>query len=158
MPRYDVSGEAYVYDSDGNPYWGIYGAAGLLVYHPSRGVLLQHRAAWTDHGGTWGLPGGARHRGESAWDAAVREAYEEAGVRKKDFVFKDSYIVEYGDGIWSYTTVMAEATRNFEPVVRDDESKALEWVALADVENLQLHPGLASSWAILKERFMSLRG
>ena len=43
-------------------------------------VLLQHRAEWSHFGGTWGIPGGARHEGESAVDAAVREAGEEAGV------------------------------------------------------------------------------
>ena len=42
-------------------------------------MLLQHRALWSHHGGTWGVLGGARNSGETAVDAAAREAAEEAG-------------------------------------------------------------------------------
>jgi 8-oxo-dGTP pyrophosphatase MutT (NUDIX family) len=47
---------------------------------PERGVLLQHRVAWSHFGDTWGLPGGARHQDESACEEALRESAEEAGV------------------------------------------------------------------------------
>ena len=45
-------------------HWGPHGAAGLLIHHddPEDGqtrYLLQKRAPWVDHGGTWGIPGGA---------------------------------------------------------------------------------------------------
>ena len=40
-------------------------------------VLLQLRASWCHHPGTWGIPGGAREHGESALDAALRECREE---------------------------------------------------------------------------------
>lgn len=40
----------------------MYGAAGLLAYARDqtgqRCVLLVRRASWTQHGGTWGPPGG----------------------------------------------------------------------------------------------------
>ena len=57
-------GDGWVPDPDGSRYWGVHGAAGLLLLAPLpdgvTGVLLQHRAAWSHQGGTWALPGGAR--------------------------------------------------------------------------------------------------
>lgn len=62
----------------GHRHWGPYGAAGLLI-RCGEAYLLQLRAAWTHHGGTWGIPGGARHQGEGSYAAACREAAEEMG-------------------------------------------------------------------------------
>src|SRR4029079_4720976 len=73
------STDAWV-DGPQGRYWGTFGAAGLLLAHPTAGVLLQLRAEWSHFGGTWGLPGGARKLDEPAVDAAIREADEEAGV------------------------------------------------------------------------------
>ena len=73
-------GDAWVVAPTGERYWGRFGAAGLLAVAAQRGVLLQHRVSWSHFGNTWGLPGGARHAGESARDGALRESAEEAGV------------------------------------------------------------------------------
>src|SRR5258708_4055493 len=63
-------GDGWVLSDTGKMFWGRHGAAGLLLRAPlpdgSRAVLLQHRAAWSPQGGTWGLPGGARDSHESA--------------------------------------------------------------------------------------------
>jgi ADP-ribose pyrophosphatase YjhB (NUDIX family) len=38
----------------------MFGAAGVLVWNRTTdSVLLQLRAEWSHHGGTWGIPGGA---------------------------------------------------------------------------------------------------
>ena len=66
------SGDAWVEGPNGERFWGRFGAAGLLVHDARRGVLLQHRADWSHFGGTWGLPGGARHEGETAVEGALR--------------------------------------------------------------------------------------
>ncbi|WP_258222948.1 NUDIX domain-containing protein, partial [Microbacterium sp. HMWF026] len=71
-------GDAWVVAPTGEKYWGRFGAAGLLALDADRGVLLQHRVAWSHFGNTWALPGGARHQGESARDGALRESGEEA--------------------------------------------------------------------------------
>jgi 8-oxo-dGTP pyrophosphatase MutT (NUDIX family) len=144
------SGDAWVEGPDGRRYWGRYGAAGLLVHDPAAGILLQHRAEWSHFGGTWGLPGGARHEGESAVDGAIREAGEEAGVPADALAVAFTSVFDLG--FWSYETVVARASWPFEPSIGDAESLELRWVPLDEVSALPLHPGFGSSWPLLRER------
>lgn len=135
-------------------YWGTFGAAGLLLAHRDAGVLLQLRAVWSHLGGTWGLPGGARKGHETAAEAALREADEEAGVPPELVTVLDSSVLDLG--YWSYTTVIARAEQLFEPVVGDAESEALRWVSLDDVAAMPLHPGLEAGWPALRSRLDEL--
>jgi 8-oxo-dGTP pyrophosphatase MutT (NUDIX family) len=141
-------GDAWVYAEDGSKYWGRFGAAGLLVVDADRGILLQHRALWSHFGGTWGLPGGARHEGESAVDGAIREANEEAAVPTDGLRPHFSSTLDLG--VWSYVTVVAEAVTPFDPHIADPESLEVRWVGLDEVDTLPLHPGFAASWPELK--------
>jgi 8-oxo-dGTP pyrophosphatase MutT (NUDIX family) len=113
-------------------------------------VLLQHRAAWSHFGGTWGMPGGARHEHESAVDAAVREAAEEAGVPATLLTVRFTSVLDLG--YWSYTTVVADAAQRFAPIISDPESIALRWVPVHDVDDLPLHPRFAEAWPLLRDR------
>lgn len=142
-------GDAWV-EGERGKFWGRFGSAGLLVFDAGRGVLLQHRAIWSHHGGTWGLPGGALHQGESAVEGALREAWEEAGVpaEKVELLFLSVYDVGY----WSYSTVAVRAVEPFEAVISDPESLALEWVPVEEVDSLSLHPGFAAAWPELRPR------
>jgi 8-oxo-dGTP diphosphatase len=140
-------GDAWVEGEQGK-FWGRFGSAGLLAFDADRGVLLQHRAIWSHHGGTWGLPGGALHQGESPVDGALREANEEAGVPADQV--KLLFTSVFDVGYWSYTTVAVRVVTPFEPVISDPESLALEWVPLDDVARRPLHPGFAAAWPALK--------
>lgn len=142
------SGDAWVHGPDGARYWGRFGAAGLLVHDPARGILLQHRAEWSHFGGTWGLPGGARHENESALDAALREAGEEAAVPADACELLFERVLDLG--YWSYTTVVVRAVRPFEPQIADPESLDLQWVSLGEVDKLPLHPRFEESWPLLR--------
>lgn len=142
-------GDAWVIAPSGEKYWGRFGAAGLLAFDAERGILLQHRVAWSHFGGTWGLPGGAMHEGESAIVGAVREAQEEAGV--PDGAVRPRFTSVLDLDVWSYTTVVADVVRPFEPVISDPESVALAWVPVDEVDSLPLHPGFGSAWPVLRE-------
>lgn len=141
-------GDAWVEAPDGARYWGRFGAAGLLALDAQRGVLLQHRVSWSHFGDTWGLPGGARHEGESAVDGALREATEEAGVPQT--AVRPRLVSMFDLGYWSYATLVADVTEPFEATIGDPESHALEWVPIDDVLDRPLHPGFEASWAHLK--------
>ncbi len=141
-------GDAWVEADDGTRYWGRFGAAGLFAIDADRGILLQHRVSWSHHGDTWGLPGGARHQGESACDGALRESAEEAGVPAG--AVRPRLISVFDAEVWTYSTLVADVVAPFEPVISDPESRELAWVPLDDVESLPLHPGFATSWPLLR--------
>ena len=147
-------GDGWVLDPDGSRYWGVHGAAGLLLLAPLpdgvTGVLLQHRAAWSHQGGTWALPGGARDSHESAIDTAIREADEEAGIGGHELRVLSAFVTHNAPSGWTYTTVIAEVD---EPVrtVANGESTELRWVDITDVEHMPLHPAFGRSWPRLKD-------
>lgn len=146
------SGDGWTYGSDGQKHWGLNGAAGLMLVDPERGVLMQHRALWSVEGGTWGFPGGARDMGEAAVDAAIRESWEEAGVPEQDgsgIEILDTHVLDLDT--WSYTTVIAKTLRRFEAVINDPESIQLTWVPLDQLDDYELHPGVAASLPTLME-------
>ena len=139
----------------GRRHWGLCGAAGLLlVRRDARGrathVVLQHRALWSDQGGTWGLPGGAREPYETAAQAALREAHVAAGVEGATVGVRGEHVLQHPD--WAYTTVLADALAPFTPAATDHESLEVSWVALDDVATRDLLPAFADAWPVLRAR------
>jgi 8-oxo-dGTP pyrophosphatase MutT (NUDIX family) len=137
----------------GHRHWGRAGAAGLLLHREGAvgpEVLLQHRAEWSHHGGTWGTPGGALHADEDAATGALREVCEELGLVPDDVVLGAHSVDDHGG--WSYTTVLATPARAIEAadLRLDGESTAVAWIALAVLDDMALHPGLAGSLARLR--------
>lgn len=112
-------------------------------------MLLQHRAAWSHQGGTWGLPGGARDSHETVEQAAVREAHEEAGLHTDQLTVRTTVVTAEVSG-WTYTTVIADAEELLD-TVPNRESAELRWVSEDEVTDLPLHPGFAASWDRLRE-------
>ncbi|MEQ3550735.1 NUDIX domain-containing protein [Pseudonocardia nematodicida] len=146
-----LSGDGWVHCALGHRHWGLFGAAGLLVRHCDGAdpagvdrVLLQHRAGWSHHGGTWGIPGGARDRGETARVAALREATEESDLDTGALRVVDEFVDDHGG--WAYTTVVARAARSGPVAVRGAESTELRWVRTDLFDELDLHPGFAATW------------
>ncbi len=140
-------GDGWVECACGQRHWGRFGAAGLLVSHAGR-VLLQHRAAWSHHGDTWGIPGGARRSDEDALTAALREASEEAGVAASSVRPFAAVVDDHGP--WSYSTVLARAEHELAVRPVDAESVELRWVAVDAVADLPLHPGFGEAWPQLR--------
>ncbi|MDP9981367.1 8-oxo-dGTP pyrophosphatase MutT (NUDIX family) [Pseudarthrobacter oxydans] len=146
-------GDAWV-EGDRGRFWGRFGSAGLLVHDSAKGILLQHRALWSDQGGTWGLPGGALHQGEEAVHGALREAKEEAAVPPENV--RVLFTSVFDVGYWTYTTVAVEVVDAFEPEISDPESLELQWVPVALVGDKELHPGFGAAWPVLRERLLGL--
>ncbi len=152
-------GDGWVECGCGRRHWGLHGAAGLLLVRRAadgspQAVVLQHRALWSDQGGTWGIPGGARTTGESAQDAALREAHEEAGIEPSQVRVRESHVLEHPS--WSYTTVIADEVTPVHPAVTDAESVELRWVPLDEVADLPLLPAFADAWPALRDRLVAL--
>jgi 8-oxo-dGTP pyrophosphatase MutT (NUDIX family) len=148
-----ASTDGWTICAQGHRHWGRAGAAGLLLHRDGADgpeVLLQHRAVWSHHGGTWGTPGGALHHGETAADGALREVREELGLSADDVVLGVRSVDDHGG--WSYTTVLARPARPIEPgdLRLDGESAGVAWWPLAGLDDVDLHPGLAASLARLR--------
>jgi len=148
-------GDGWVTCERGHPHWGRYGAAGLLLRDRARDgagerdrVVLQHRAAWSHQGGTWGMPGGARDSDESAVRAALREAAEEGGLDPA--AVRPVGLLTDDHGGWSYVTVLAEPVTPVEPHATGGESVEVRWVDVPAVDTLPLHPGFAATWPRLR--------
>lgn len=146
-PRHrHLPGDGWAQCACGREHWGVFGAAGLLVWRASGNghqVVLQHRADWTHYGGTWGIPGGALSGTESIVDGALREAVEEAGLVTSAVQVRAERALVHPN--WSYTTVVAEAIAPWQPAVTDAESHEVRWIDLTEVEELPLLPAFAAA-------------
>ena len=115
---------------------------GAIVVDDDRLLLVRRgrgRAA-----GTWAVPGGRVLAGETLAEAVVRELIEETGIEGVCGPFVG--LVELLDGstdahqvILDFEVGVLEAT---EPLAGDDADEA-RWVALGDVTDYSLAPGLA---------------
>lgn len=147
-----MAGDGWVNCAQGHGHWGRFGAAGLLpVYREADGqayVLLHQRAASTDQGGTWSVLGGARDSGESAVAAAIREAVEESDLDPARV--RVEHLVRDDHGGWSYDTVIVSVDDRMSVNPIEGESLALVWVPVHEVPELNLHPGFAASWPLVR--------
>lgn len=147
----DGDGNGWIRCSHGHRHWGVNGAAGLLLRRRESdgqvAVLMQHRAAWTSDGDTWGIPGGARDSHETPVQAALREAAEEAGIDSAAVDILAQRVDDHGG--WEYVTVIADAAGPLR-IAPNAESAELRWVLEPAVTSLALHPGFAASWPSLQ--------
>ena len=162
LPRARGDGDGWVVCDQDHRHWGLHGAAGLLLGVPARAdgaagplVLMQHRAAWTHHGDTWGVLGGARRGDESPEAAALREAAEEGGLDASSAVVSGEYVDDHGG--WSYTTVLATTVTTLPVRPTGQESADVAWVDVAEVAGRSLHPGFAATWPVLRGELQPLR-
>ncbi|GAA0389744.1 NTP pyrophosphohydrolase [Acrocarpospora corrugata] len=147
----EKDGDGWARCDRGHQHWGVHGAAGLLaVHHTPEGpfVLMQKRSWWSHHGGTWGLPGGARDSHEDAISSALREAHEEAALVGDLLRVQGVYLDDHGG--WSFHTVIAEAAELLQAAPANSESVALSWVSADRLNEKKLHPGFAETWPLVR--------
>ena len=151
--------DRWVTCNKGHEHWGASGAAGLLLRHTdeegTKRFYLQKRSPWVQHGGTYSIPGGALHRGESPEDGAHREAAEEMGdlpATRHARTHTDDH------GGWKYHTVIADVDHQFTPDGDEGHEHAGGgWYTDEEKKHLYLHPGFAASWHKLKAESKSMR-
>ena len=135
--------ERWFFCRAGHIHWGALGAAGLLLRHlPQRGqpvYLLVERSRWVDEGGTWGIPGGAMHHGESPEEAAHRAAasqiwpvpaYRVTGTAAQDC-----------GGGWKFHIVCADVEAPFTAYTARD-TEATGWFTVPEMSGLRLYSGV----------------
>jgi 8-oxo-dGTP diphosphatase len=151
-------GNGWTRCGQGHRHWGRFGAAGLLACAPDQAgqdlVLLQRRNWRGHHGGTWGPPGGARDSHEPAIAAALREAAEECAIPADSVSVRG--ILRDDHGGWSYWTVIAAADAPFPVSSASSETSEVGWIPVLGVGRLDLHPGFAEHWPMLREALQPL--
>lgn len=108
----------------------------VAVFNEKGEILLQQRADIKE----WGFPGGVMEYGESLEETALRELYEETGVRAKDLRFieilsgeKECHQYPNGDEIFGVTAVYTTSTASGELSINDGESTKLKYFSLANL-------------------------
>lgn len=146
-------GDGWIQCQCGSKHWGKFGAAGILIFRDSadgkREIFLQHRAPWVHNGDTWGIPGGARDSHETVTETALREAFEETGIKSEHLKPLALFSDDHGD--WRYDTVLASAAPEMSADSPNDESQEMRWVAVNEVTILRLHPSFAKTWSDLRQ-------
>ncbi|WP_180953606.1 GNAT family N-acetyltransferase [Bacillus sp. T33-2] len=127
----------------------IMAGSAVLVFNEKNEILLQLRADT----GNWGLPGGGMEPGESFEETAVRELYEETGLkavrlRILDMLSGSEFYFKYPNGDEIYNAIALFLVEKWEgfPRVMDDESRDLRFFALNRL------PELASKTTIILEK------
>ena len=118
----------------------IMAGVSVAVLNEQNEILLQRRSDTGD----WGVIGGALELAESLEEAAIRELYEEAGLRTSSLKFIDIlsgadmyYKYPHGDEIYNLVTVFETREYIGEPCINDDEGLELKFFNLdKPIDNL----------------------
>jgi phosphatase NudJ len=114
------------------PTWYV---AAVVVRHLDRFLLIQERKP----GSPWSLPAGRAERGESLFDAAVRETLEESGVRVRlTGLVRVEHTAERRRARIRAVFVGEPESDTTTKTEADDESLAARWVTLAELGSYQL--------------------
>jgi 8-oxo-dGTP diphosphatase len=131
---------------DGQPRWGRFGAAGVLVRHVDHDghwYFVARRSEYTHRGGTWAIPGGALDEGETPLEGALREFVEEIGIELGDHTVAQIYESDHGG--WSYWTIVVDVPARFElPTALHWETADVQWVHRDALHTLELFDAFAA--------------
>ncbi|UBV43360.1 NUDIX domain-containing protein [Deinococcus taeanensis] len=116
-------------------------AAGVVILNSAGDVLLIQERGVPDQphkAGLWHLPSGTVEPGENPQDTAVREAWEEAGVRVRLVKFLAAYLGHFPDGapVLRHAWLAEPLTGStFQPAL-PDEVRAVRFVSRTEFDEL----------------------
>ncbi len=113
-------------------------------------VLLVQRAPHKSEPGKWGVPAGKLDPGETPGEAAVRELFEETGIRAQVRSLGALYMRLPK---LSYVYSIFQVLLDHQPeVYLSDENTNYCWASNADLEKLVLMPGAPEGLAYFRSR------
>jgi 8-oxo-dGTP diphosphatase len=115
-------------------------AAAVLRLHSEEILLVKHR--WHDGTASWVLPGGALVPEENPEEAALRELYEETGLKGRILRFLFSLPYDLGSSTTFLVEVDpdAQVALGYDPEEMQEEQKMLEDVAWLSLQDVREHP------------------
>lgn len=119
--------------ADYNPKLSV--AACFIEY--GNQVLFLHRVDGNPQGGTWAIPGGKMHVGESMQQAIIREVHEECAITLKNPEFIQTVYIRYPE--YDYTYHIFRETVDVKPEINLDpkESQNYAWLTRAEANALE---------------------
>ena len=118
------------------PFVGV----GVIVLHNEEVLLVQRGKS--PNKGQWSIPGGKQRLGETVFQAAHREIFEETGVKVKQLTLVDvaDIIIPDGEGKirYHYTVVDFQGKWLSGECRSGDDAHAVKWFKLNELGSLSL--------------------
>jgi 8-oxo-dGTP pyrophosphatase MutT (NUDIX family) len=115
-------------------------AAAVLRTQSEEILMVKHR--WRDGTTSWILPGGALLPGEKSEEAALRELYEETGLKGRIIHFLFTILYDLGTSTTFLVEIDpdAQVALGYDPEELQEEHKMLEDVAWFPIEDVREQP------------------
>lgn len=111
------------------------GGIHIAVKKGGRFLILKKSASDKDDAGRWDLPGGGIEFGEQPFEAAVREAKEEAGIKVEITKILATWAMPYGDK-WSIE-FLVEGKHLSGNVKLSPEHSVAKWVSRQELKTIK---------------------
>jgi 8-oxo-dGTP diphosphatase len=100
-------------------------------------VLFLHRLDTIPQGGTWAIPGGKIHAGETPLQAIIRETQEEAAVTLTNPEFIQKVYIRYPEYDYVYHMFRAVVTTKPQITLDPKESQDYQWLTREQANALE---------------------
>lgn len=111
-----------------------------IVFNGENEVLMLKRARNTSSPGTWNFPGGSEDEGETRWQTAARELYEEANivVQKEDLKYIGNITFDYDPSRKIHFFIGEKFSGD---VKINWESSEFKWVPVDEIQDYEFPGG-----------------
>jgi 8-oxo-dGTP diphosphatase len=121
----------------------------IIINNDGKILLLQNKEDNKWYPNEWVFPGGGSEPGESPEDCAVRELYEETGLKVlKDSLYHIDTLFKKEKKIYIFVCSVFEGTVNMKDVAFEHQN--YDWVDPADLDN---YPMMKHAEALIRKAF-----